>query len=358
MYKTIDQHLSNNNIIHAMGECVRGKFYHLGSLLGRLYHDNDRNGIYNLILGKLESNIVVKNTSNVVDKKQTKIKILCNWLSSKDVSILWNKMSQGNYTWNNLQLVWNEEPDYFVVINSSIESPPPEKTIVFRMEPHMERNQEQWGYWAKPPVDKFIKVCYHETDHNNTEWHVNKTYSELKTMTIQKDPSLNRIMSTVLSSKYSRSGHVKRIDFVKFLEKKGMDIHVFGSNKFEYKFYKGSLPYHCKDDALFPYKYTFNVENESIPNYFTEKIVDGILAECLVFYSGCFNLKEYLPKESFVYLELSNFEEDYKKIQTAINENWWEKRLPYIKKAKQKILDELQFFPRLESIIKTHESTK
>ena len=115
--------------------------------------------------------------------------------------------------------------------------------------------------------------------------------------------------------------------------------------------YKGNLEYHKKDNGLFPYKYTFNCENNSIKNYCTEKLYDGILAECLVFYSGCYNIKDYLPENSFVYLELSNFEEDLKIIQTAIKEDWHTLYLPNIRAAKKKILNELSINNKLKNII-------
>ena len=165
------------------------------------------------------------------------------------------------------------------------------------------------------------------------------------------DKSIDDILSTVLSSKYSDIGHIKRIDFIKFLESKNMNVHVFGDNKFEYKNYKGALPPREKDKALFPYKYTFNAENNSIKNYYTEKLIDGILSETLVFYNGCPNIREYIDEKAFVWLELSNFENDYQTIKKAIEEDWWSKRIEYIRAEKIKILNQLQFFPRLERII-------
>lgn len=106
---------------------------------------------------------------------------------------------------------------------------------------------------------------------------------------------------------------------------------------------------------MFPYKYVFNCENNSIKNYYTEKLIDGILAECLVFYSGCYNIKEFIDERAFVYLELNNFEDDYKKVKEAVEGNLWEERIPYIRAAKKKILDYLAFFPRLERIINKNE---
>ena len=237
--------------------------------------------------------------------KSKTVKILCNWLSPKGIADLWNKMSQGNYTWNNIQLVWGEKADYYVVVNCPPinESPELNKTILFQMEPRMAQHPQFWGDWANPPDELFLKSCKHKNSYNNCEWHLSKTYNELKTNPIHKNPELSTVISTVLSDKYQDPGQIKRIDFTKFLEKK-MTVHVFGDNKWGYDNFKGSLPYHCKDNGLFPYKYHFNCENNSEYNYFTEKVVDAILSECLCFYSGCFNLKEYLPEEAFVYLEL------------------------------------------------------
>ena len=153
-----------------------------------------------------------------------------------------------------------------------------------------------------------------------------------------------------MSGKYSDTGHIRRVDFVKYIEKH-IPVHVYGSNKWDYKDYKGSLPYHQKDDALFPYKYTFNAENHEIFNYFTEKIVDGILCECLVFYWGCPNIREILDPRAYVQLSLISFDKDLEIIKKAIDEDWHTQRLPYIREAKQKILNELQFFPKLEKCI-------
>ena len=93
------------------------------------------------------------------------------------------------------------------------------------------------------------------------------------------------------------------------------------------------------------------MENFSIKNYYTEKLIDGILSETLVFYSGCPNVKDYIDERAFVYLELIDFEKDYETVKKAIREDLWSQRIGYIRDAKQKILNELQFFPRLEKII-------
>jgi hypothetical protein len=292
--------------------------------------------------------VQTKNEENII-----KILVMCNWLSSNDLKCLWDKMSKGNYTWDNIQLVSEEPCDYYLVVNSPLNKefiPPLDKTILFRMEPYMEKEQH-WGYWSNPDKSKFKFAGFHEDHYNNNEWHLSKSWTQLSQENIQKQEELTFIMSTVVSDKYKDPGHIKRIDFLKFLDTKRFPLHVYGNNKFKWETYNGTLPYHNKDDALLPYKYTFNVENHSITNYFTEKIIDGILAETLVVYNGCPNIREFFDKDALVYLELVDFEKDYLTLLKMIEEDWHTKRLPKIKEAKQKILNEYQLFPRLKQII-------
>lgn len=343
----INQHVRDNEVEKALVECSESKNYYLGLFLGQ-------------ILGGFSDR--VKKLSQLALQfkpvKQSRVKLLCNWTTTEDLTKFWSKMSKGGGVWNGIKLVTTDPVDYYVIINSP---PPgayfdPKKSLVFQMEPRMEFH-ERWGAWGKPDESQFMFVSTHTNgEYNNNEWHLSKSYTELNVdsdsmgcdMNIEKTST---ILSTVLSSKYSDPGHIKRIDFIRFLEKKEMQVDIYGDNKWGYRGYKKALPYHCKDEAIFPYKYTFNAENHSIKNYFTEKLIDGILGECLVFYWGCPNIGDFIDPRAYVKLELSNFEKDYETIRKAIFEDWHSQRLPYIKEAKQKILNELQFFPRLEKII-------
>jgi hypothetical protein len=48
---------------------------------------------------------------------------------------------------------------------------------------------------------------------------------------------------------------------------------------------------------------------------------------------------------------MNNFEKSYQIIKKAIKEDWWSQRIDIIRKEKQKILNELAFFPTLHKII-------
>lgn len=376
---SIERYISQGNITEAMGECVREGFPNLGLLLGEINKEKYHSVAYVGYLAEVKRTIQgiknekfvniksadfdqeVKNMKDIIpiqnDKNIKRVRLLCNWCSSEELCNIWNNMSKGDYTWENVRVVWDEPCDYVVIINCPSINYFHDKnnTILFRMEPNMHLRPDLWGEeWAKPNPKNFLKIFDHENEYNNNEWHLSKSYNEL--LVHHPNKTYLTEISTVLSDKYHDEGHIKRIDFVKFLDTKS-DVHidVYGSNKYLYKNYQSSLPPRCKDEGLFPYKYTFNVENQFVRNYYSEKLIDGILSECLVFYHGCPNIRDYIDSRAFVWLELNDFEKDYEIIKRAINEDWWTQRLPYIREMKEKILNHYSFFPRLERIIKEVE---
>lgn len=283
------------------------------------------------------------------------ILICCNWTSPSNLIQLWNKMTRHqDYTWGNLHFCTEHTPpnkiDYWVIINTPgyYTHYDPQRTLVFQMEPYMERHQ-QWGEWSCPDPNKFLKVFIHRTHLNLLEWHLSKTYSELDNTPIPKQYT-NEI-SAIMSCKYTDPGHKFRINFINYAEHT-LKIHVFGSNAFQYKNYKGSLPYHQKDDGLFPYRYTFAVENNCIENYITEKLIDAILSECLCFYYGAPNVSHHINLNAYIQLDSSmTYQECLFKIQDTIETHQWEKRLDVIQSEKKRILNTLQLFPTLFEII-------
>ena len=340
----IDNLLNAQNYNGVLSYCKQQNMNYTYLLLSKIFADE------NLIK-------TTSNTQSPLSKPipKTRIQIYCNWCSSEDLCKLWEKMSKGNCEWDGIVLISNnEKPDYYVVINCPPIgiNPPKEKTIIFQMEPNMNLYENQWGEWANPKG--YLKVFSHDVAFNNNEWHLSKTYNELiNEKDIQKNEG--EVISVILSDKYRDLYQIKRIDFVKYLESEGFKLDVYGGNRFNYKNYKGTLPSHCKDNGLLPYKYTFNCENNVIKNYYTEKLIDGILCECLCFYCGAPNISELIDERAYVKLDLNNFSGSVKIIKQALSENWWEKRIEFIRKEKKRILNELQFFPRLENYLRTNE---
>jgi len=287
------------------------------------------------------------------------VKMLCNWCSSTQLCKEWNHMSQGNFTWNNIHITDSDLADYFVIINKPLTDTDfyiPEKTIIFHMEPFCYAEEQKWGVktwgkWAKP--EGFLQVRSHDKYINNALWQLNMTYTELKREKIKKME--NNFISTICSSKYFDPGHIKRIDFLKFIEEKNdtqVQIHIYNwDNNHQFKNYKGSHPPGYKDAGIKPYKYYFMAENNSEKNFLTEKMWEPLLMESLCFYWGCPNVSDYIHPHAYVQLDLNDFEKSFQIIKNALQENLWEKRLHIIRAEKQKVLEYYNFFPTLERII-------
>lgn len=302
-----------------------------------------------------QSTIIERNNENQV----IKVKMLCDWQSSKELCDEWAIMNNNNYKWKNIMITDsnnNEEIDYYVIINRPQFNNfyLPAKTLIFHMEPWVYDDTKHWGVkswgvWSNPEqISKFMHVGTHKNNLNVVQWNI-------------KIPESNKIPRTrynkliaILSNKYHDDGHKKRIDFIKYIEDILIDseiIHIYGNHEHKFNNYIGKLIDDKKENHLIDYKYSFAVENNFETNYATEKIWESILCECLTFYWGCPNLEEYIDPLAFVRLDLNNFEESLKTIITAIKEDWWSKRINIIRKEKERIINELGFFPRIKKII-------
>lgn len=319
------------------------------------YYKNISDGIY-----------IKKHINNKINKDNDKIyriKMICNWTDSKTLCDEWNWMSKGDYKWDNIEITWEDSDiDYYVIINK----PKPEdfyigeKTIIFQMEPQCVNSEQNWGVktwgeWANPDSNKFSMIRTNKEYLNCTQWQLNLTYNYLKNEKITKDEIKNKIISSICSSKYYDPGHIKRIDFLSYLESKNdpeikLDIYN-ADNLHGFKSYKGQLSMKDKHLGILPYKYYFMCENNSEPNYITEKFWEPIISETLIFYWGCPNVSDYINPLAYVQLDMDDFEKSYQIIKNALENNLWEQRIQYIREEKEKILDYYNFFPTLKRII-------
>lgn len=257
-----------------------------------------------------------------------RIQLLCNW--TDDLKKFWTKMTKKWDTFDRFLLV-DENPDYYIVVNGTNRPVPREKTILISMEPGLEDHLDATGY---------LYTMFHRNTMNNMEWHLSLGYFDL----MYYSPTKCKCLSAILSNKYSDPGHKFRIDLAKKLK-----IDVFGSNV-GYSHYQRELPYHEKDAGLFPYKYTLAIENHYIHNYITEKLFDGIFAECLVFYKGAPNVEKWIHNSCYVLLP-DDIEESIKVIQRTIDNSEWDRRIQDIRREKRRIMMEYNLFERLDKIL-------
>ena len=116
--------------------------------------------------------------------------------------------------------------------------------------------------------------------------------------------------------------------------------------------YRGPLPAYRKESGLEPYRYSLAVEAVDEANYVTEKFFDCILSETLPFYWGCSNLEEWFDSDCFIRLDLDDSDVAFRTLREAIEADEWARRLPAIRRAKARILDEYNLFPILEAVLR------
>ena len=153
------------------------------------------------------------------------------------------------------------------------------------------------------------------------------------------------LLSAVTSEQYWLVGHQKRLQFLYYLDSivtEGMDIYgkkYTGQIFSQFNNYRSELK--DKFDGLIPYEYHFACENSFIPDYFTEKILDPIIAECLCFYDGCTNISEYIDNRAFIKIDVNDVQQSINTIIQSIEQNEFAKRIKYIMSAKKRILTQL-----------------
>lgn len=133
-------------------------------------------------------------------------------------------------------------------------------------------------------------------------------------------------------------------------------INVFGRDNYHnFSSYVGQLEDDKTYNGYSKYKYAFTAENNAEDNYATEKIYEPIMCECLCFYWGCPNLEEFLNPMAFVRLDLNDLEGSIAIVKKAIEEDWWSERIDVIRKEKERIMKDLNFFKKMEDIIESRE---
>lgn len=180
--------------------------------------------------------------------------------------------------------------------------------------------------------------------HNANPWFVGKSYDELM---LESVPKKTKLISVVSSNKVFTEGHQKRFNFVqKLKEHFGNQLDVFG---------RGINDFDDKWDVLANYKYTIAIENDYCDDWVTEKYFDCVYANSLPFYYGCPNLETYVDKNSYIRIDINDFESSIKTIENAINNNEYEKRTALLQEQKIKSLQTDQFFPWIVSILENLE---
>ncbi|MFB6187652.1 MAG: glycosyltransferase family 10 domain-containing protein [Halobacteriaceae archaeon] len=276
--------------------------------------------------------------------------------------------------WENIKAVTDpEKGEYHVCFNQPTDKVSSEKLVLFCREPPVSQRCEWQGVdaLAKYPTTTYPMIQL---------WWLDKTYDDLKTIepeNISKTKDLSwittdkgkiqnrvvkgfrRIMLKTGFRKYESKpaplrlggldGHIMRMEFLERLTDHYPDIlDLYGRGSFEGEFYNGEIE--KKWEGLAPYRYSLAIENYKGENYFSEKIADALLAWCMPIYWGCTNLDDYLPSNSYIWIDIEN-KNAPNRVKEIVNSNIREQNLEAIAEARRRILDEYQIFPRTQQAI-------
>lgn len=181
--------------------------------------------------------------------------------------------------------------------------------------------------------------------HNANPWFIGKSFDELNSLiTLEK----SKLISVISSDKVITEGHRKRREFVEKIKLHfGDKIDVFG---------RGICDFDDKWDVLADYKYSIAIENDYCEDWVTEKFFDCLYAHTLPLYYGCPNLESIVNKESFIRIDIDNFETSIKIIEEAIKNDEFSKRVEILKNESTESLYRDNFFPFIVSILNNMDS--
>lgn len=101
----------------------------------------------------------------------------------------------------------------------------------------------------------------------------------------------NKFCSNIFSAKRDLEGHKLRHHINRSIPQ----VDGFGSGT-----HPGAPFLRDKSPALAPYMFSFIIENIKYPHYFTEKLIDCLLAGCVPIYWGAPNIGDYFNLDGFI----------------------------------------------------------
>ncbi len=173
-------------------------------------------------------------------------------------------------------------------------------------------------------------------------WLIHKSIDELI------DEPMNdksKLISIITSNKTYTSGHRNRIECAMKIKKYfGSYVDLYG---------RGFNNFNDKWDVLSPYRFHISIENSVEKNYFSEKIIDPILAYSLPIYHGCPNISDYFDLPDYLKIsDLSSFDKVKKKIQYLIeDDSIYENNFQFLLDSRKKIFEKYNFFPMICSVM-------
>lgn len=285
-----------------------------------------------------------------------KIYVITPWKKEVEYNF-WRKQSPNRSgRWKNLVLTDRfDEADVYVAFwldgaAEEFRKCPPHSVLNFMREPSTRRPGE--AYLSQPWVRERTLHSRWVTEGPNPQvWWMERSYSELNS---QPFPDKTELVSCVMTDR----GH-PRVTFIEeFMKAYPGVLHLYGRNWEEggpcpawRRFQEYGGPIIDKWNGLAPYRYAFALENVSDRNEWDTSLNDPILAGCMPLYWGCSNLSDYLPEDSYVWLDITKPTESVHKAMAIIRSDYRERHIEALYKAKDLILNKYQVWPTVHHVL-------
>lgn len=247
----------------------------------------------------------------------------------------------------------NEDPDGadLLVVYDNAPCPimttlPPERRVLFVSEPPEVRVYppaflKQFGVLVSPfrPWRYDAEVRIGQPCLN---WHFgvptgeNAPALDLAALRAMTEPDKPGELSVICSSKTFTCQQRRRLAFLEALKAQLGDrlIH-FG---------RGFREISDKADAILPFKYHLVLENNTMPHFWTEKLADAYLGFAMPLYSGCPNLAEYFPKESFVSLDLRDIASAVRRVCELLEKDPYASAKTAVAESRRRVIEDYNLY--------------
>lgn len=181
-----------------------------------------------------------------------------------------------------------------------------EDRILFLIEPPAVE-PEMWSARNLLKYRSFFKRIYVYADHfvdnvNYFKYHIPPNHPVPSEKSLDECFSAPRkhLMAFIQSnrnSEYPGELYTYRRQLVKYFDSVLQDFHVYGST-WDCKSYCGKCT--NKLETLRNYKFSLTIENQSMPGWISERILECFLAGCVPVYFGAPNITDYIPANTFI----------------------------------------------------------
>lgn len=225
-------------------------------------------------------------------------------------------------------------------------------------------------YYKNPTLDKFLlqfeKIFTpFETSHEEIKtfpflpWMINSNHGNsifqphernFEYFKNLKKIEKTKLLSVICSSKSVTPGQKKRLEFVKKINNYfGEDIDWFGN---------GINQINTKWEGIKSYKYHLVIENNNSDYVISEKLMDAYLGLSFPIYYGGKMVDRVFPNNSYLKIDINNYEESKNKIKNLIYGNTYESNQGNLLKSKDIVLNNLNYINRIYEIIQTNPVEK